>query len=72
MVRPRWSGRDAGRIGAGVDRLGLLDSEVDLELDVLAHEPAAGLEAHVPGQAPVLAVDLRGGVEAGAAGAAPR
>ena len=44
----------------------LVEREVDLELDLLADEPAAGLEGDVPGQAPVLAVELRRGVEAGA------
>src|SRR5438093_652917 len=32
---------------------------VDLQIDLLAHEPAAGLHDHVPGHVPVLAVDRR-------------
>src|SRR5689334_14009326 len=31
---------------------------LDLDLDLLAHHDATGLESHVPGQAPVLTVDL--------------
>src|SRR3954452_2050292 len=31
---------------------------LNLDLDLLAHHDATGLEGHVPGQAPVLAVDL--------------
>src|SRR5688500_4173165 len=44
---------------------GCHDGEIDLDLDVLANEKAAGLERDVPGQADVLAVDLRAGAERG-------
>src|SRR5450756_1355583 len=38
--------------------------DLDAELDLLADQPATGLERLVPGEAPVLAVDLRlGGKE---------
>src|SRR5262245_17486665 len=40
--------------------------DVELELDLLGDEDAAGLERGVPGQAPVLAVDGRAALEADA------
>ena len=64
----RGLGRRGGTSSGARSRVGgdLVEREVDLELDLLADEPAAGLEGDVPGQAPVLAVELRRGVEAGA------
>src|SRR6478672_10520363 len=48
-------------------RSGVLDGrDVELELDLLADEHAAGLERGVPGQAPVLAVDGGRALEADA------
>src|SRR5215210_1154734 len=60
-----------GRLGRG-PRLDcdLVRRDVDLELDVVPDEPAAGLERHVPVEAPVLAVDLRFGGESGVAATA--
>src|SRR3954462_6520123 len=52
------------------DGSGLADGfALDLDLDLLADHHAAGLEGHVPGQAPVLTVDLgvRGEAEDGLA-----
>src|SRR5690349_1060632 len=50
---------------AGEDGSGVLDrGDVELELDLLGDEDAAGLESGVPGQAPVLAVDGDGALEA--------
>src|SRR5690349_23477848 len=70
MVRPgtatgppdfRWPrGGWSGRPGSG----GLDRREVELELDLLRDEHATGLEGGVPGEAEVLAVDLRGALEA--------
>ena len=45
------------RVGGDGDRL--LDRDLDVELDLVADQPAAGLEGDVPVEAPVLAVDLR-------------
>src|SRR6187402_213731 len=42
-----------GAVGSGVADRG----DVELELDLLGDEDAAGLERGVPGEAPVLAVD---------------
>src|SRR5690349_23550480 len=50
---------------------GLDGFDVDFDLQVVADEHATGLESHVPGEAPVLAVDGRFGAE-GLALAAPR
>src|SRR6187402_2676810 len=51
-----------GAVGSGVaDR-----RDVELELDLLGDEDAAGLERGVPGQAPVLAVDAGAALEADA------
>ena len=55
------SGQVRRRHQAGLStgpRRQLIEGDVDVELDLLADEPAAGLERHVPVQAPVLAVDL--------------
>src|SRR3546814_13143608 len=52
--------------------LGVLDEgEVELEVDLLAHEHAAGGERRVPGETEVLAVERGGALEADA-GVAPR
>src|SRR6478736_1555748 len=61
-----WSRAEPARDGSGPDEL-----DVEVELDLLRDEHAAALEGHVPLEAPVLAVDLALGGEAGA-GAAPR
>src|SRR5436190_7513175 len=53
-----------GRSGGDGDRL--LERQVDVERDLVAHEPAAGLESDVPVESPVLAIDLGSSVEAGA------
>src|SRR3954465_10581190 len=46
------------------DRSGLADGlALDLNLDLLADHDAARLDGHVPGQAPVLTVDLGGRAE---------
>src|SRR6476659_11485172 len=68
-VRQRWgtrtdvgTGRRARGRGSGVaDR-----RDVELELDLLGDEHAAGLEGGVVGQAPVLAVDGGAALEADA------
>jgi len=39
--------------------------DLQLDLQALAHEDAAGLEGLIPGHAPSLTVDLGGGSEAG-------
>src|SRR5690242_16183017 len=57
-TRPRWT-RSGGECHH------LLDRDVDLELDLVADEPAAGFKCDVPVQAPVLAVDGRRRREAG-------
>src|SRR5690606_28358373 len=55
----------AGR-GAGATGSGLADGlDVDLDADALADQQPAGVEDHVPGEAPVLPVELRGGAEDG-------
>src|SRR6478672_9737112 len=41
----------------------LLECDVDFELDLVADQPAAGLEGDVPVETPVLAIDLGLGVE---------
>src|SRR5690606_1152708 len=48
--------RGSGLLGDGAD--------VELDLDLVAHQEAAGLQRGVPGQAEVLAVDLELGLEA--------
>src|SRR5918996_4145488 len=55
----------------------LSELEVDLELDLLAHQDAAGVERHIPVEAPVAAIDrarqratdlaIAGGIDAPAA-----
>jgi MaoC like domain len=51
---------------------GLLDRfDLELEARLLAHQEAAGLDGHVPGEPEVLAIDLGGGREAGAPGDSP-
>src|SRR5512144_804902 len=56
------------RSGSGADRLGsrhprwgrhLVGRDLDLDLDLLADEPATRLERHVPVETPALAVDRR-------------
>ena len=47
--------------------IGLLERDVGLDLDLVADQPAAGLEGDVPVESPVLAVDLGPGAEAGPA-----
>src|SRR5450631_2610203 len=56
--------------GAEVLRSDEDELHIQHDLDLLADENAAALDRDVPGQAEVLAVDLSGGLEAGA-GAAP-
>ena len=68
-VRDARSGVRRARTGALRSR-GLVGGDIDVELDVPADEPAAGLEGDVPVQAPRLAVDLGRQVEAGVATAA--
>src|SRR5690606_35132844 len=63
---PTRAGVDGVRRGEGSGRDGL-DLEVDLHL--VAHQHAAGLERRVPGQAEVLPGDLGAGGEADARGA---
>ena len=56
-----------GRVSGWSDRSGGADRrDVELELDLLGDEDAAGLERGVPGQAPVLAVDGGATLEADA------
>src|SRR6478752_9781093 len=43
----------------------LLECDVNFELDLVADQPAAGLEGDVPVEAPVLAIDLGLGAETG-------
>ncbi len=57
----RWRVRSVGGCGSGL--LGELD--VDDELDLLGDQDAALFEVGVPGQAPVGAVELAGGLEGG-------
>src|SRR6266516_6289245 len=48
------------------DRLGLFDGfDLELEASLLAHQEAAGLDGHVPGEPEVLAIDLGAGRETG-------
>jgi probable blue pigment (indigoidine) exporter len=54
-----------GVVGSGAGRSGDR-RDVELELDLLADEDSTGLQGSVPGQAPVLAVDRRGPLEADA------
>ena len=53
----RWAGATSGGDGGG-DRLD--DRDLDLQLDGVTDEPAAGLEGDVPVEVPVLAIDLGG------------
>src|SRR6187200_2530789 len=57
------SGAGSGAWWGGSGLLGELD--VDDELDLLGDQDAALFEAGVPGQAPVAAVELAGGLEGG-------
>src|SRR6478752_6349715 len=43
----------------------LLECDIHFELDLVADQPAAGLEGDVPVEAPVLAIDLGLGAETG-------
>src|SRR5262245_24851293 len=53
--------------------LDLLDQlQLDVDLDLIADQPAAGLERHVPIQAPLLAADLSLRIKPGAGGAPRR
>ena len=63
-----FPGGPVGGCGAGrCERSGVLDrGDVELELDLLGDEDAAGLERGVPGQAPVLAVEGGRALEADA------
>src|SRR5437867_3394196 len=42
-----------------VDSGNAMRLDLDLDVDLLAHEEAAGLDHHVPGHPPVLAIDAR-------------
>src|SRR5438309_2004483 len=80
VSRPKTSGNPPGTpspaeaptasVGAAVTSvlsvLGLLDRfDLELEARLLAHQDAAGLDGHVPGEPEVLAIDLGAGREAG-------